>query len=463
MRAITKIVLNPSLTDTPAHVNMRTGVMEVSEGFRTLPKAFQVFILCHEYAHRMADTRDEKAADEIAFRFYANLGYPLSESVLALTQQLNKDSSYHISRAEAVYKLAKNFDKQVYGSHAQFNLQSQQVRKFVMRRHKNKNLRELSSAIRSKNYEVAKQLIAAELPTLPPGSPQEKAYKHLRHAVEKVASCMPPVGGQGQHSNRKHQERYPSPKPRTHLEMGFSGEEDFSNFADELAGFADEMEDIARFNDEFDAFADEIEASFSGESEELAAFLAQDHADVVGFADDLEAFTDDYTGQANPYEYASLKGEKKKKRQERKDNTEKRKQQRLDNKTKIADAQAQAKVTRANAAQTRADKGTGFKFDKETLNGVLNTAGGVLNAATGGGGGILGKILNPEGANVQAPGSENPPMVETDKDKGAEAKTGSTGVPIWVWIVGAVVVVTGIGAAIYFFTRPKPKAAKATK
>jgi len=446
---ITEVVLNPSLTDTPARVNMRTGVMEVSEGFFSLPKEFQVFIICHEYGHRLADTRDEHLADEIAFRLYANLGYPLSKSVMALANILNKDSAFHVSRAKAVLDLAQNFDNQVFKPYTGYkDLTKMEERKAIIRKQRNEKMKEISRLIANKQYSAAQKCIADQVRLTKPGSKMEKAYTQLGRLVSKAATCENLPSGQSQKGLRQL------------VDNKFRNEEHFKAFTDELEGFADELQDIAAFNDTFDAYVGEMAevldvAAFS-ENEDIQNFMNCDHAMVSNFAGDVEEFYGEESATENPF-FVNATGNRKAKRDERKASRDERRNKRSDNKAKIADAKAQKIVAkgkateiRANAKQTLANQGKGgFQLDPSVLDKGLDALGKVANAATGGAGDIVGKLL---GAPQENPDAGLVPVNGTPETKLPDEKKG---LPMWAWIAIGVAVVAAIGGGIWYLTKKK--------
>ncbi len=111
--AITKITEVDDIGgNTPARVNRETGEMFINrERWRKLPKAHRMFILLHEAGHATLNTKNELLADEYAFNNYADMGYPLSESVKALTRILPFDKPGHRIRAEEQMKRALIFDR----------------------------------------------------------------------------------------------------------------------------------------------------------------------------------------------------------------------------------------------------------------------------------------------------------------------------------------------------------------
>jgi len=114
-RGITEIIDVPTLPNgTPAMVNRRTGVMYRNMSvFRRMPKSHQMFVMLHEMAHVVLQTTNEESADAWAFKQYADMGYPLSESVKALTRILNPNLRDHNQRMYLQLKRAEVYDRVV--------------------------------------------------------------------------------------------------------------------------------------------------------------------------------------------------------------------------------------------------------------------------------------------------------------------------------------------------------------
>jgi len=116
-KGITKIVKVPDLGITPARVNRRTGVMYLSvRHMKAMPKEHRLFIMLHEKAHVELQTVNEVAADEQAFKEYADLGYSLNAAVKALTRVLNDKNPEHAWRMYVQLQRAKDYDYNFYGN-----------------------------------------------------------------------------------------------------------------------------------------------------------------------------------------------------------------------------------------------------------------------------------------------------------------------------------------------------------
>lgn len=116
-KTITKITYFPTLGGTPARVNRVTGEMQISlEHWKQLPPEHRFFIMLHELAHLVLQTRDEKAVDEWAFAEYAKRGYSLKQSVFALTKVLSFTNQEHYWRAYLQLERAREYDYYVNGN-----------------------------------------------------------------------------------------------------------------------------------------------------------------------------------------------------------------------------------------------------------------------------------------------------------------------------------------------------------
>lgn len=95
---------------SPARVNRKTTDLYLNRNtWNEIEPAHRVFILLHEKAHCELDTSDEEAVDKLAFKWYVEMGYPLTESVKALTRVLG-DSTNHVRRTQLQLDRAKAVD-----------------------------------------------------------------------------------------------------------------------------------------------------------------------------------------------------------------------------------------------------------------------------------------------------------------------------------------------------------------
>jgi len=79
------------LLNTPARINRRTGVLEVSvEQMLHYTIPMRVVVLLHEYIHVRDQTDDEQACDEGALRLFTAAGFPLSEGLYAFSKVFDK-------------------------------------------------------------------------------------------------------------------------------------------------------------------------------------------------------------------------------------------------------------------------------------------------------------------------------------------------------------------------------------
>lgn len=91
--------------------------------WRQLKEAHKVYVLCHEEGHIFYNTVDELKADDYASKKYLEAGYPISESVKALSEHLDRSNPVHMGREWAQYNRAlkydfeKNNNKKAFRSH----------------------------------------------------------------------------------------------------------------------------------------------------------------------------------------------------------------------------------------------------------------------------------------------------------------------------------------------------------
>jgi hypothetical protein len=110
-KGITKITRRADLGRTPASVNRRTGEMFISgRHFSQMSKEHRLFVMLHEMAHVELQTTDEEAADNWAFKKYADLGYSLKAVVKALTGVLDESNPEHYRRMVLQLQRAKAYD-----------------------------------------------------------------------------------------------------------------------------------------------------------------------------------------------------------------------------------------------------------------------------------------------------------------------------------------------------------------
>lgn len=97
--------------NSPAKVNRQTKHLYINRSrWREIKPEHRVFILLHEYAHCALNSSDELAVDALAHQWYVEMGYPLTESIKALTRILH-DSTYNNQRVWNQYQRAVKFDK----------------------------------------------------------------------------------------------------------------------------------------------------------------------------------------------------------------------------------------------------------------------------------------------------------------------------------------------------------------
>lgn len=88
-----------------------TGEVVVNKHYwKLLPDEHKLFVLLHECGHIEYNTVDEFKADSFASDKYLEAGFPISESVKALAEHLDRNNPVHIGRAWVQYQRALQFD-----------------------------------------------------------------------------------------------------------------------------------------------------------------------------------------------------------------------------------------------------------------------------------------------------------------------------------------------------------------
>jgi hypothetical protein len=96
---------------TPARCNRKTGEIYLNiNRWGSIKPQHKVYILLHEIGHIVLNTSNELAVDKWAQEQYVQAGYPLTESVLALTQVLSGDTEEQVARATQSLNIARQFD-----------------------------------------------------------------------------------------------------------------------------------------------------------------------------------------------------------------------------------------------------------------------------------------------------------------------------------------------------------------
>lgn len=94
-----------------AYCNRRTGVVHINLAhWYKLPEEHRFWVLAHEEGHIVEQTRDEIEADGFASRKYLAADLPPSESIRALTANLDDTNPVHVARAYLQLQRALQFD-----------------------------------------------------------------------------------------------------------------------------------------------------------------------------------------------------------------------------------------------------------------------------------------------------------------------------------------------------------------
>lgn len=97
---------------TPARCNRRTGEIYLNlNRWHEIEPAHRVFIILHEIGHIVLNSSDELAVDAWAQKQYIAHGYPLTESVRAITTVLKGCSIEQIERGKQALDYAKKINE----------------------------------------------------------------------------------------------------------------------------------------------------------------------------------------------------------------------------------------------------------------------------------------------------------------------------------------------------------------
>jgi hypothetical protein len=96
---------------SPAIVNRATGELYINQSvWNKLSTESKLFILLHEAGHATLQTECEHEADAWAFERYAELGYPLTESIYALSRVLKFNKPEDYDRLQSQLQRAASYD-----------------------------------------------------------------------------------------------------------------------------------------------------------------------------------------------------------------------------------------------------------------------------------------------------------------------------------------------------------------
>ncbi len=116
MAGITKVFKGDfrKQTQSAAFCNRNTGELFINTPiFETFNQYQQKYILFHEAGHILLQTEDEEAADAYASKIYLEKGYPISDSVKALSKALKFNKKQDFDRLDNQFKRAAEFDLKV--------------------------------------------------------------------------------------------------------------------------------------------------------------------------------------------------------------------------------------------------------------------------------------------------------------------------------------------------------------
>lgn len=115
MPQVKEVVIVPSIPGNgPAASNVYEGIIYVSDSdYMPLPEPWKAWIYLHEEGHCVLETLNEDLCDAYAFYKYANEGYPLTESIYAITRILDLDNPSHYRRFLNHEKRVRFYDKYI--------------------------------------------------------------------------------------------------------------------------------------------------------------------------------------------------------------------------------------------------------------------------------------------------------------------------------------------------------------
>jgi hypothetical protein len=100
-----------SKSTSPAFCNRSTGELYINTPyFERLNRNQQFYVLLHELGHIALQTEDENKADAYASEIYTKKGYPLSESVKALSKVLKFNKQGDYIRLQNQFNRAAEYD-----------------------------------------------------------------------------------------------------------------------------------------------------------------------------------------------------------------------------------------------------------------------------------------------------------------------------------------------------------------
>ncbi len=115
-----KIIKVPYIEGTPARTNRKTGNIYVSMWhFNQLDEIYQKFIVYHEMAHFLFQTKDEEFCDEFAMNKMLREGYKLKDILHSVTRTLSNTKAhygrkYNILQHLRIYDYLENNNTNVF-------------------------------------------------------------------------------------------------------------------------------------------------------------------------------------------------------------------------------------------------------------------------------------------------------------------------------------------------------------
>jgi hypothetical protein len=117
MLAPIRIEYVDELQGTPARVNIKTGLLQVSmKHFKGYHPDVRRFIILHEMGHYYQQTKDEMKADRWAIKRYMREGRSAKRAVFAMTKVLPYTTVEQSERTKILFNLIRHFDAHLNGN-----------------------------------------------------------------------------------------------------------------------------------------------------------------------------------------------------------------------------------------------------------------------------------------------------------------------------------------------------------
>lgn len=438
-----KLTINPYLQGTPARVNINTGLCEYNPNFFTAINApkeikddFLLMVICHEWAHYFSQTRDEKTADKIGFNKYLANGGSVSNALKTLKFFLTNDKNpEHKERIQHLYAIAKMQDKAYFYPYQHtHNLQNKNTRKNIMQKQRYmqraKLLRAAKDALRTKNYKLAGENLARAIAE----ETNERYIAHLKNLQRTLSQLA-------KNANINFQGGLD--EEDLEIVVGYVGET-----AEHFEAMTDIESEVLSFNGQADDFDTAItEAAKAHEWDLFTGLETETNENLADITQESVSFLGKKANPAKADKKAAKAAAKEQRQERRKSESEAR--------VNLKNAKAQAKILEAESGVSAERKAQRAGFLKDVAGKYIETAGKIVGNVTGGlANTYLGTDIQPMG-KTQAPATtETPENPITPTPVADEPKKG---LPMWAWIVIAVVGVLILGGGTWFVIKKMKK------